>query len=348
MQTIKITGEIGWDVTAEQFSREIERLSGDLTIEINSPGGYVYEGIAIHNEIKRYDRGETTTLIVAQASSMASYIATAGDKRKAFANAVFMIHNARMGIYGDQNHMREAANHIEGLSGLMKKNYVSVSGKSEDEITELMNKDSFFYGDEILENGFVHELISLEDEEELIGKVSAVAVATERYKDVWKKMQENAENENIEKAVAIAKTILGENPASAKIETKLTGEHSMEYTKESVKALTDNHAEALKANTKDVEAAERKRVSDIFALGGTTAFTQKAISDGSTVGDTAIALLKEQKEANTAAATDFEAAGAAANEAGNVESGQEELDAEGQANKDADDALANLNYKGDK
>ena len=99
--TIKIDGEIGWDIKAREIKGQLEESTGDITIEISSPGGSVYQGVSIFNAIKQYNKGTVTTVITSLAASMASYIAIAGDTIKAYDNAVYMIHNASVFSWGD-------------------------------------------------------------------------------------------------------------------------------------------------------------------------------------------------------------------------------------------------------
>ena len=97
------------------------------------------------------------------------------------------------------------------------------------------------------------------------------------------------------------------NSASAQIKKNLTGESMKTYSETDVKALNDTHAEALKTANTDAIALERARVSAIIALGGSSEFNAKAIEDGSSAGDAAIALLKERDSQIATAKKDFEA-----------------------------------------
>ncbi len=133
---------------------------------------------------------------------------------------------------------------------------------------------------------------------------------------------------------------MGVNPASAQIENQ-NKDISMEYTKEKFEALEADHAEALKEGgqsaTLSATTAERKRVSDIIGLNGNAEFTKKAIDEGSTVGDAAIALVKAQGEENKQKKIDFEKASEDLN--GNDEGKNADLSEEELAKQEADKAL---------
>ncbi len=298
MTIIKIDGEIGWSISAREIKRQLDEASGDITVEISSPGGSVYQGVSIFNALKAYDKGEVTTIITSIAASMASYIALAGDTVKAYDNAVYMIHNASIFTWGDHRELRKDANLVESLSKLLSKKYVSRTGKDEKEIFKLMDDETYFFGDEILNAGFVDELIPTDEDSD---EGSAMAIAVETVKACVKTMQSSEIEEDAQEVAALLKVV--EIPkASAKIENNPKGESmGKTYTE-------DEHAEALKSGSDTAVADERKRVSGIMALNGDEALKTKAIDDGSSVGDVAIALNEANATATQKVKTDFEAA----------------------------------------
>ena len=159
---LSISGVIGFDVQPKDIRSELNKFSGDIVVELGSPGGFVYDGLEIFNLIRAYDKGTVTTKIMGLAASMASYIALAGDKVIAYDNSVFMIHNAMSVSVGDQNEMRETANLLESLSNLLAKKYSEKSGLSLEKIKSLMDQETYLFGDEIKEKGFVDEIITNE------------------------------------------------------------------------------------------------------------------------------------------------------------------------------------------
>ena len=340
MKIIKINGEIGrWGVSSRFVEDELEMMSGDITIEINSPGGSVFEGISIFNAIRTYDKGNVTCVITGLAASMASYIALACDTVKAYDNAIYMIHNASVISWGDARQLRKDANHVESLTKLLLKEYVSKTSKSEKMIQKLLDDETYFYGDDILTNGFCDEIISSGKEED---PMTAKALAVESVKACISHYRENATEEENSKVAAILNNTVRVNSASAQIEKNLTGESMKTYSETDVKALNDTHAEALKTANTDAIASERARVSAIIALGGSSAFNAKAIADGSSAGDAAIALLKERDSQLATAKKDFEA-GASEVDGLNVSDEEEKaLSDDEKAEKEALSALENF------
>lgn len=302
MTLIKITGEIGWDVSARRVRDELEQADGDITVEINSPGGYVYEGISIFNALKAYDKGNVEVVIAGLAASMASYIALAGDRIKAYDNAVYMIHNAWGVAIGDFREMKRRSLVLEGMSNILKSAYSAKSGKSESDITAAMNEETFYFGNEILANGFIDEIIPTNggtDDDE------AKALAGEAFKMCVQKMKDEGK-EDFEQIAASLKDISGVNPASAKIENKIEGE-TMEVDKNAPKvgASSDNNAEAIAVGP---VAQERARVTGILALSGCSDVKNRAIENGISVGDCAIELNKNLHAQIKTEKADFEKA----------------------------------------
>jgi ATP-dependent Clp endopeptidase proteolytic subunit ClpP len=182
MKVVSISGTIGWDVSPNDVRTAINEAGGEsLDVQISSPGGFVLEGLEIYNLIHNYP-GEKTTHLMGAAASMASYIALAGDKVRAEANTVYMIHNALGGAYGNAADLRKAADIYEGFSNLIAAAYVAKTGKSMDEIKALMDAESWFFGPEAKEAGFVDEIIgeTTQDKTAAIAQTrAAYAVATE-------------------------------------------------------------------------------------------------------------------------------------------------------------------------
>jgi ATP-dependent protease ClpP protease subunit len=159
MKTIAIDGHIGWSVTPRDIRSSLADAKGKpVKIEITSPGGIVSDGIAIHNLIRDY-QGQTEVVIIGMAASMASYIAMAGDKIRVHENSVFMIHNAMGIVIGNHHDMRKRANLVESLSAILAGRYSDVSGKPMTEIQSLMDDETYYYGDEIVNEGFADEII---------------------------------------------------------------------------------------------------------------------------------------------------------------------------------------------
>jgi len=199
MFTISISGVIGWDVTPRQIRAELKDGTGDLLVEIASPGGFVFDGLEIFNLLKDYSGGTVTIKLMGIAASMASVIALAGDRIIAHDTAVFMIHNAKNIVYGNHIDMREMADHLEKVSNHLAKIYVKKTGKTLNEIKKLLDADNgsgtYLFGEEMVEAGFVDEIIETEsDDKDKDSAIIDAMLKVENCVDFLQKSDEGKED----------------------------------------------------------------------------------------------------------------------------------------------------------
>lgn len=161
---IEIYDVIGYDywsgggITAEWIADQI-RGRGDLVININSPGGDFFEGLAIYNLLKGH-AGKITINIVGLAASSASLIACAGDEILIGAAAYLMIHNCWGLVVGDKNDMTDAAAAFEKFDQGARVIYAMRTAKSDDEIAQLMGDETWLLGQEAIDEGFATGLLA--------------------------------------------------------------------------------------------------------------------------------------------------------------------------------------------
>ncbi len=184
MIIINISGEIGWDVTPDEIKKQLDAAKGkDIEVHITSPGGFVFDGIEIFNAFrdykKQYPKAQMMLTIKGLAASMASYLAVnpAFDLVAAEDNAVFMIHNAWGGAVGDYREMKKSAEVLEGVSDLLGQAYAKKTGKKKEEIKKAMDDESWYFGNEILESGFVDEIIKSPEKKEKESALSESKIA---------------------------------------------------------------------------------------------------------------------------------------------------------------------------
>lgn len=153
---ISIYDEIGgWGVTAKEFMDELKAVGdvSSITLRINSPGGSVFDGMAIFNRIKQHP-AEVTAYIDGLAASMASVIAMAADKVVMPENAMMMIHNPWTFAHGDAEELRDSAELLDKIKTTMLSAYSNKSGLSNDEIAAIMDEETWLTGQEAVEMGF--------------------------------------------------------------------------------------------------------------------------------------------------------------------------------------------------
>jgi len=142
--------EIGyWGISARSFLSQIKQIKGRLTLHINSPGGDVFDGIAIYNTLK--DRGEITVKIEGLCASMASIIAMAGDSVEMADNSMMMIHNPWAGMNGDASEFKKMADVLDQIKALLITTYKSKTNLSDEAISLLMDQETWLSASEALE-----------------------------------------------------------------------------------------------------------------------------------------------------------------------------------------------------
>ena len=140
------------------ITNELPMDNSPVEVIINSPGGYVDAGSEIYTTLKDY-AGEVTVKIVGMAASAASVVAMAGDKTLISPTAQMMIHNVSGGVRGDHNTLRHEADVLENFNTSIANAYVLKSGKSHEELLNLMNNETYFTAQQALENGLVDEIM---------------------------------------------------------------------------------------------------------------------------------------------------------------------------------------------
>ncbi|ADO48123.1 peptidase S14 ClpP [[Enterobacter] lignolyticus SCF1] len=157
---IYIYDEIGyWGVTARQFVNDLKAL-GDVThinLHINSPGGDVFDGIAIFNALKHHGAA-ITVHIDGLAASMASVIAMVGNPVIMPENTMMMIHKPWGFAGGDANDMRDYADLLDKVESVLIPAYADKTGKSTEDIAAMLEDETWMDGAECLALGFADQV----------------------------------------------------------------------------------------------------------------------------------------------------------------------------------------------
>jgi ATP-dependent protease ClpP protease subunit len=162
---VELYDEIGfWGTTAKRFADTLKGISGDFTLRINSPGGDVFDGIAMHNEVVAHP-GKVRVEVMGVAASAASIVAMAGDTIAMAPNAFIMIHNAWTVWAGDRNEFRDIADTLEGIDAALARTYSQRTGVGLKQVKEWMDDETWMDGPDAVEKGFADEVIEEAEEE---------------------------------------------------------------------------------------------------------------------------------------------------------------------------------------
>lgn len=142
-------------IGAGAFKEAISEI-GDkrLTVRINSGGGVIDEGVAIYNMLKRHTAG-VDTVVDSLAASLASHIMLAGESRTIARNAKMMIHDPRlMFAGGTAKELRKLADELDVYQESVVQDYADASGKTVEQINEIMEAETWYTSSQAVENGF--------------------------------------------------------------------------------------------------------------------------------------------------------------------------------------------------
>lgn len=168
---VYIYDEIGfWGTEAGDFVQQLVALDANkIDLHLNSPGGEIFDGLAIYNALKQ-NKAEVTVYVDGLAASAASFIAQAGDKVIMARNAQMMIHDGIAMAYGNEQDMLDTAELLSKLSNNIADIYAQAAKPRGFETTmedfrALMREEVWYDGREAVAAGLADEVTDSDDEE---------------------------------------------------------------------------------------------------------------------------------------------------------------------------------------
>lgn len=163
--TISIFDVIGTDywtgegVTTKRIAGALRAIGEkDVTVLMNSPGGDMFEGLAIYNLLREH-KGEVTVKVLGLAASAAAVIVMAGDNIQMARAGFLMIHNAWIVAMGNRHDLREYADYLEPFDRSMTDLYSARTGIEFKTMQKIMDAESWIGGSDAVEQGFADELL---------------------------------------------------------------------------------------------------------------------------------------------------------------------------------------------
>ncbi|MGL6121067.1 MAG: head maturation protease, ClpP-related [Fusobacteriaceae bacterium] len=164
---ILIYGAIGsgWysSVGAETIAKELNAVGTitEIDVRINSPGGSVFDGVAIYNTLKNHP-AKVNIIVDGLCASIATVIAMAGDTITMGTGTKFMIHNPLTICYGESEDLKKDAKILDGIKDDIIDAYmtkVSSKGISREKIAQMMDEESYLSANQALEYGFITNVV---------------------------------------------------------------------------------------------------------------------------------------------------------------------------------------------
>lgn len=165
--SVYIYDEIGaYGVTASDFAAELRGVTAKtIELHISSPGGDVFDGLAILNSLRQHTATINVT-VDGIAASAASFIAMAGDKVRMAPQSVMMIHDASGLVIGNSRDMQEMANLLEKTSDNIAAVYAKRAGGDPEEWREAMRAETWYSDQEAVAAGLADEVVGSEADDE--------------------------------------------------------------------------------------------------------------------------------------------------------------------------------------
>ncbi|RNF32945.1 head maturation protease, ClpP-related [Paracoccus methylarcula] len=160
---LDVIGEDWWTgggVTSKRIAGALRAIKGDeIIVDINSPGGDFFEGVAIYN-LLRQDSRKVTVRILGLAASAASVIAMAGDEVQIGKAGFMMVHNAWVVAVGNRHDLADAARTMEPFDEAMADVYADKAGVERAKAASWMDDETWFNGSQAVEAGLADSFLS--------------------------------------------------------------------------------------------------------------------------------------------------------------------------------------------
>ena len=155
-----IDDQVANTIVAQLLFLESEDPKKDISLYINSPGGYVSAGLALYDTIKHI-KPDVSTICVGVAASMASILLSVGKKGKRFAlpNAEVMIHQPLGGVQGQATDIEISARHIIKQRELMNKILADNTGKPISQIQKDVDRDYYMTAEDAKKYGIIDKIL---------------------------------------------------------------------------------------------------------------------------------------------------------------------------------------------
>lgn len=182
--------DIAWwedEVTTQSVLDKLEEMkdSSEISVRINSPGGFLSEGVAIYNALIRHP-AKINIHIDSLAASAATIIAMAGDEIFMSENATMMIHEPWNIVIGFMDDMLKEAEVLEKLIQNMAVTYSARSGLSEQEMKRIMKAETWYTAEEAKDKGFVDTLVEVKSKPEARADLSVYSNVPDWVKEQFK------------------------------------------------------------------------------------------------------------------------------------------------------------------
>jgi ATP-dependent Clp protease protease subunit len=146
------------EVSPKEFKAELEAVTGDITVYINSPGGDFFAASQIYTMLKDYN-GQVLVKVDGIAASAAAVIAMAGDMVCMSPTAMLMIHNPSTFVWGEESDMQKGIEMLAEVKEAIINAFEAKTGLERKQIAQMMDAETWFSANKAVELGFADEIL---------------------------------------------------------------------------------------------------------------------------------------------------------------------------------------------
>jgi ATP-dependent protease ClpP protease subunit len=187
---LDVIGEDAWTgggVTSKRVAAALRSIGDrDVVVDLNSPGGDFFEGVAIYNMLRAHPR-RVTVRVLGLAASAASVIAMAGDELLIGKAGFLMVHNAWVVAIGNRHDMRLAAETLEPFDEAMAAVYADRAGVEQKVAARWMDEETWFNGERAVSEGLADAFLPADATATETTEARPVAAATKRAEALFAK-----------------------------------------------------------------------------------------------------------------------------------------------------------------
>lgn len=290
--TLRLYGVVGddWDgFTDDSVADLLAGVKPGGTVHLNTPGGTIYQGLAVYNQLK--DKKPKSVRVDGLAASMGSIIALAGERTEMTKGSLMMIHNPWNIAIGDSAELRKTADILDKFKQSLLDIYEAKTGQDRELLAEMMDEETWLSADEAVEWGFADAVI---DDEADLEAVNLTPLAdTQNMPDRVKSVMLAQSNRNQRTPADPVVTSPAAEAATPQPEEVIQMEN------QATPSAAENTAtnEALNKAREEAVAAERERVQTIRnAAKDLPAEYGQALIDAGIPADQAVAELERNRK----------------------------------------------------
>ena len=211
MTILEWQGEIGWELWTPELKAQLKATKGDdITVRFSTIGGSIFEGGDIYSMLADHRRDNPGIKMILEikaiAASMGSAIAASPvwDEIIIEPISLFMMHNPMSFAFGDFQVMRDNADFLEGARNIWAAVYAAKIQKSIEETNEMMNSETWLFGQEIIDAGFADRMNGPVENNDPVDKVVNMAAMKVKFSEMKNRQKELSKDEGFDKLRAAA------------------------------------------------------------------------------------------------------------------------------------------------